>query len=110
MSGSSDHASANEASRPSTAGSADLSKEVRSAILEIAPDLSPDDLGAERDLHDDLGLDSVDLLNIAKQIAEQTGIEIPESAAAAIRKVGDLIDCVARRRTDSEESDQQEQG
>lgn len=102
MSESNDRVSLNEASTPAGAGAVDLAREVRAAILEIAPDLSPDDLMAERDLHDELGLDSVDLLNVAKQIAERTGVEVPESAAAAIRTVGDLVDCVRRWRADQE--------
>ncbi|MGZ4680126.1 MAG: phosphopantetheine-binding protein, partial [Ilumatobacteraceae bacterium] len=47
-----------------------------SALAQIAPDVDPDDLDA--DLHDDLGLDSMDLLNLAAAITDRSGVEIPE--------------------------------
>jgi acyl carrier protein len=70
---------------------------VRAAVLEIAPDLPPDTLDETRDLHEDLGLDSIDLLNIAGAIAERTGFEVPERAVPTLRTLGDLIDLVHSR-------------
>jgi len=49
---------------------------VTAALAMIAPDVDPDDLDA--DLHDDLGLDSMDLLNLAAELSRSAGIEIPE--------------------------------
>lgn len=67
------------------------------AILEVAPDLSLEDLEPSVDLHGDLGLDSIDLLNIASAIGQRTGIEIPESEYSAFRTVADIIGSVERR-------------
>jgi acyl carrier protein len=71
-----------------------LRSAVLDAILVIAPDLEPDELGADADLHEELGLDSIDLVNVASEIATRTGVEIPESAASALRTVGDLVAAV----------------
>jgi acyl carrier protein len=69
---------------------------VLAAIIEVAPDLEPKDLDSTTNLHDDLGLDSIDLLNIASEVAERTGFEIPESEMSRLHSVGDLIDFVER--------------
>ncbi len=70
---------------------------MRAAVLEIAPDLPVDSLDETRHLHDDLGLDSIDLLNIAGAIAERTGYELPERAVPTLRTLGDLIELVHTR-------------
>lgn len=64
---------------------------VYESILEVAPDLSTGDLDSGVDLHDDLGLDSIDLVNIAAAIAGRTGFEIPDSELAGLQTVGDLV-------------------
>ena len=59
-----------------------------SALAQIAPDVDPDDLDA--DLHDDLGLDSMDLLNLAAAISDRSGIDIPERDYSKLRTVRQL--------------------
>lgn len=58
---------------------------VTAALAVVAPDVDPTDLDA--DLHDDLGLDSMDLLNLAAAIVERTGIDIPEQDMPALRSI-----------------------
>lgn len=58
---------------------------VAAALSMVAPDVDPDDVDA--DLHDDLGLDSMDLLNVAAAIAEATGIDIPERDYPGLRTI-----------------------
>lgn len=77
------------ADAPSTAHA-----KVCQAVLDVAPDLQPDDLDREADLQLDLGLDSIDLVNVAGAIKERTGVEIPEVDFAPLRRVGDLADYV----------------
>ena len=70
---------------------------VRSAIVDIAPDVDPDDLDA--DLHDDLGLDSMDLLNLTAAVVQRSGVEIPEQdlpGLRTLRRIEAYLD--ARRR------------
>ncbi len=63
-------------------------------ILDVAPDLTREDLSPDVDLRYDLGLDSIDSLNIANGIAERTGLEIPEVDRASLRNVQTLLDYI----------------
>ena len=60
-------------------------------ILGVAPDLTRDDLGPDVDLRYDLGLDSIDSLNVATGIAERTGFEIPEADRTRLNTVDALF-------------------
>ncbi|MGZ4674055.1 MAG: acyl carrier protein [Ilumatobacteraceae bacterium] len=66
-----------------------------SALAQIAPDVDPDDLDA--DLHDDLGLDSMDLLNLAAAITDRSGVEIPERDYSKLRTIRQLEAFLADR-------------
>ena len=63
-------------------------------ILDVAPDLTREDLSPDVDLRYDLGLDSIDSLNIANGIAERIGLEIPEVDRASLRNVRALLDYI----------------
>jgi acyl carrier protein len=63
-------------------------------ILDVAPDLTRADLSPDVDLGYDLGLDSIDSLNLANGIAERIGLEIPEVDRARLRNVGALLDYI----------------
>jgi acyl carrier protein len=63
-------------------------------ILDVAPDLTRDDLLPDVDFRYDLGLDSIDLLNIANGIAERTGLEIPEVDRASLTNVDALLEYI----------------
>jgi len=64
---------------------------VLGSILEIAPDLSQEDLEPDVDLRSEIGLDSIDLLNIVSAIGERTGFEIPEVDLPGLHTVTDLV-------------------
>ncbi|MDP2290499.1 MAG: phosphopantetheine-binding protein [Actinomycetota bacterium] len=68
---------------------------VADAVSRIAPDVDPGDLDA--DLHDDLGLDSMDLLNLATAISIASGVEIPERDLPGLRTLRQLQEYLARR-------------
>ncbi|MDY7103381.1 MAG: acyl carrier protein [Actinomycetota bacterium] len=56
-------------------------EQVRELIVRLLSDIAPEvDLDArpDRDLQDELGLDSMDFLNLMVGIHDATGIEIPE--------------------------------
>jgi acyl carrier protein len=55
-----------------------LDETVRAALVEVAPDLDAATIEPHADFHDDLGLDSMDTLNLAIALQEATGIDIPE--------------------------------
>jgi len=63
-------------------------------ILAVAPDLTREDLSADVDLRYDLGLDSIDLLNVANGIAERIGLEIPEVDRAGLTNVDAILDYI----------------
>jgi len=67
------------------------------AILEVAPNLSRSDLQPASRLHDDLGLDSIDLVNVAGALAEHTGVVIPDADYGRLTRVGDLVDFLENR-------------
>ena len=56
--------------------------DIRTAFLEeltrIAPDVSPADIDDSDHLQDDLGLDSMDVLNLVTALHDHLGIDIPE--------------------------------
>ncbi|HSB88311.1 MAG TPA: acyl carrier protein [Ilumatobacteraceae bacterium] len=62
--------------------------EIVEALAQIAPDVDPGDVDA--DLHDDLGLDSMDLLNLAAAISERSGVDIPERDYSSLRTLRQL--------------------
>jgi acyl carrier protein len=45
---------------------------------EVAPDAELDGVDPRADLREELGLDSMDVLNFAIGLQEQTGVEVPE--------------------------------
>jgi acyl carrier protein len=87
------------------AGAGDASSiqdEVLAAIIEVAPDLDANELESSIDLHEDIGLDSIDLLNIASAIAERIGFTIPESEVSRLNTIGDLVDFIERNAATSD--------
>jgi acyl carrier protein len=74
----------------------DLASVVRAALADVAPDLATSAIAPDADSHDDLGLDSMDTLNLAIALHDATGIDIPERDYPRIRT---LEQCVAYLRT-----------
>jgi len=56
----------------------DLRTAILDAIGSVAPDIDTATLGPDEDLFDELGLDSMDLLNIVTAVHGRTGLEVPE--------------------------------
>jgi acyl carrier protein len=48
-------------------------------LAEIAPDLDPESIGDDDHLQDDLGLDSMDFLNLVGALHRRFGLPIPET-------------------------------
>ncbi len=57
--------------------------DIRSAFIadltSVAPDLDPATLGDDDHLQDDLGLDSMDFLNLVSALHKRFGLPIPEA-------------------------------
>ncbi len=69
--------------------------ELRSALIEevvnVAPDLSPDEVRDDASLRDDYDLDSMDSFNLAAAIHKRFGVSIPEADFAKLQSVADLV-------------------
>ncbi len=57
--------------------------DLRAAFVEdltaVAPDIDPDSLSDDDHLQDDLGLDSMDFLNLVSALHKRFGLPIPEA-------------------------------
>lgn len=57
--------------------------DLRTAFLEeltaVAPDLDPEAIGDNDHMQDDLGLDSMDFLNLVSALHKRFGLPIPEA-------------------------------
>lgn len=76
---------------------ADLDAAVRGALAEVAPDLDPATVDVDADFHDDLGLDSMDALNLAIALNEATGIDIPERDYPRITSIASSVTYLGAR-------------
>ncbi len=68
---------------------------VMAAVASVAPEAEEElpDLDHAADLFESLGLDSMDHLSVMTEIAERTGIEIPEREYGQLRS----LDALAQR-------------
>ncbi len=76
--------------------------DIRAAFIEdlisIAPDIDPEILQDDEHIQDDLGLDSMDFLNLVSALHQRFGLPIPEAdypelatIARAVRYLGKAI-------------------
>lgn len=78
-----------------------MTPDLREAFLEeltrIAPDLSPDQVGQDDHIQNDLGLDSMDVLNLVAAIHRRLGIDIPEADYPRIATLRKAVEYLATR-------------
>jgi acyl carrier protein len=56
-----------------------------------------DDLTLRSNLHDDLGMDEVDLIAVLFRAEERFGIDLPDNDLGPSSQVSDLVDLIAER-------------
>lgn len=56
-----------------------------------------EDIKLEADLQEDLGLDSLDAVELSMAIEENYGIEIPDEDFSNFKTVGDLFDYISNK-------------
>ena len=61
-------------------------------ILSRQLDLDPEDVSENAGFRDDLGVDSLDMLDLVLDLEEAYGFEIPAEDLLEIHTVGDLLD------------------
>jgi acyl carrier protein len=65
----------------------DTQRRVVAALVEVAPDLEGTDIAPDADLRQDLGLDSMDFVNLMTILSEQLGDDIPEADYSLLETV-----------------------
>lgn len=73
----------------------DASALVRTTMVELF-DLSPTEIADDKLLMQDLGLDSIDAIDMAARIQEVTGRRVDDKELRAIRTVGDVTALILR--------------
>ena len=63
-------------------------------ILAEQFDVEEDSIKPETDLQDDLGADSLDVVDLLMSIEDEFEIEIPDEEIENIRTVGDLVNYI----------------
>ncbi len=66
-------------------------------IVDVAPEIDLSEATGDENLQHRFGLDSMDALMILEEIAEQTGIEIPETDYDQVESLDGLTAYVAQR-------------
>jgi acyl carrier protein len=73
----------------------DIAHRVKSTMCEMF-ELSESAVTPEADLRKDLGLDSIDAVDLAVRFQELTGRKVPLSDLMGIKTVSDVVDLVTR--------------
>jgi len=66
-------------------------------ILAGSFELEPEAIQLESHLIDDLDLDSIDAIDLAVELEEETGLRLEEQELRQIRRVKDIVDLVCDR-------------
>ena len=59
----------------------ELRQTIIEVLCEIAPEIDPDAVPSDKDLREELDLDSMDFLNVLIALHERLGVDIPEADA-----------------------------
>ena len=63
-------------------------------ILSEQLEIDEDRITLDSDIADDLGANSLDLVDLVMSIEDEFGIEIPEELAESVHTVGDIVDYI----------------
>ena len=72
----------------------DLAARIRSIVSDQLG-VAKDEIDADSSIADDLGADSLDVVELVMQLEDEFDIEVPDEDAEAIRTVGDVERYVA---------------
>jgi len=75
---------------------ADIEQRVKEIIADQLGE-SVDNITPEKDFVQDLGADSLDVVELVMALEEEFGIEIPEEDAEKIKTVGDAINYIKEK-------------
>lgn len=69
-----------------------------SSIISEQLGVDKDKVKIDSDLTEELGMDSLDSVELVMALEEAYGIEIPDEDAEKIRKVSDILDYLAKKK------------
>ncbi|MCW5827837.1 MAG: acyl carrier protein [Deltaproteobacteria bacterium] len=75
----------------------DIQKAIMKALGDIAPDADLGSLRPDRDMREELDIDSMDFLNFVVALKEALGVEVPEADYEKILTVNNCIVYLAKR-------------
>lgn len=64
------------------------------AILAEQFDVEEDKIAADTDLQEDLGADSLDVVDLLMSIEDEFEVEVPDEEIENIKTVGSLVSCI----------------
>lgn len=67
------------------------------ALAEVAPEVDAAEIDPQRDLGEQLEIDSIDFLNLIVALAGSTGVEVPERDYPQLRTVNGAVAFLAAR-------------
>lgn len=73
-------------------------EEILAKVKEVIVDqlsVEDDDVTADASFFDDLGADSLDIVELVMALEDSFGISIPDEDAESIKTVGDAVDYIA---------------
>lgn len=70
-------------------------EKIRKILCEFV-DIDPESITLDTDIHTDLALNSLELVNFAVEVEEEFDVMIPDKEAMGIRTVGDVIKIVEK--------------
>lgn len=73
-------------------------EEIFAKVKEVIVDqlsVDEDDVSADASFFDDLGADSLDIVELVMALEDSFGISIPDEDAESIKTVGDAVDYIA---------------
>lgn len=74
-----------------------VDERVRHAVLEILPDVGEDKVTNDSSFVENLGADSLDIVDLVMALEEEFELEIPDEDAEKIRTVGQAIEYIQNR-------------
>ncbi|MBL6751624.1 MAG: acyl carrier protein [Nevskia sp.] len=66
---------------------------LKQALIELF-DIEPSKISAEARLNDDLGIDSIDAIDLLLKLKDMTGRKIQPEAFKNVRSVGDVVEAI----------------
>lgn len=66
------------------------------AIFHEVADVPDEDVQLDKNLRDDLDIDSLSLVEIMTVVEEKYGVKVPDELATELKTVSDLIDYIQR--------------